>query len=329
MIDIYPKLKYVKILGEKIVSNREFPIVKKSLREFGEKAPLISSELYSKESYGIIIEKERAEIYCDSDRAFNYALLTLKELQKQEQLYDSIIFDYPHMKIRGIIEGFYGKPWSFEERSEAIDTISKYKMNTYIYAPKNDLYHRVKWSEPYPKIELERLRDLINHCINKYIDFYYTLGPGVSMRYSNSEHLKLLLNKYMQLYEIGVRNFGILFDDIPLQLVDVKDKIIFQTSESAHSYIVNKLYEHFRTINKDCTFIVCGSLYCGRGNEKYIVNLGKRIPSDVKIFGQDALYVPRNRIAEIRYTSLKTLFINHFIGITIQLMIRKWHMKCT
>jgi len=284
MIDIYPKLKYVKILGDKIVSNKELSIVKKNLSELSEKAPFIKSALYSMECYGIVIEKERAEIYCDSDRAFNYGLLTLKELQRQHVLYNSIIFDYPHMKIRGIIEGFYGNPWSFDERREAIDTVSKYKMNTYIYAPKNDLYHRTKWSEPYPKEELARLRELVNHCSNKYIDFYYTLAPGVSMRYTNSEHLKLLLNKYMQLYEIGVRNFGILFDDIPIELVDVKDKIFFQTSENAHSYIVNKLYEHFKIIDKDCSLIVCGSLYYGRGNEKYIVNLGKRIPSDVKIF---------------------------------------------
>jgi hyaluronoglucosaminidase len=130
MVDIYPKLKYVKILGEKIASNVELSIVKKSLGEFSEKASYISSELYNTESYGIIIEEEKAEIYYDSNRAFNYAILTLKELKMADELYISVIFDYPHMKIRGIIEGFYGQPWSFDERRSAIDTINKYKMNT-------------------------------------------------------------------------------------------------------------------------------------------------------------------------------------------------------
>lgn len=284
MLDVYPKLKYMKILGDKIDKNIELSIVRKSLESFNEKAAYISSQLYNDESYGIIIERERAEIYCDSDRAFNYGILTLQQLKNEDKLYSSIIFDYPHMKIRGIIEGFYGEPWTFKERWEAIETISKFKMNAYIYAPKNDLYHRIKWSEPYPKDEINKMKILLNQCNNKYIDFYYTLGPGVSIKYSSEEQLKLLIDKYMQLYEIGVRNFGILFDDIPLELFDHKDKGVFQNAEKAHSYIVNKLYEHFKAMDKKCRLIVCGSLYYGRGNEEYIVNLGKDIPNDVEIF---------------------------------------------
>jgi len=151
MLNVYPKLKYMKILGEKIDCKRGFSIGRKSLKDFNEKIMNIDNQLYDDESYGIIIEKEKVEIYCDSDRAFNYGVLTLQQLKKEDKLYCSIIFDYPHMKIRGIIEGFYGEPWTFKQRWEAIATISKYKMNTYIYAPKNDLYHRIKWSQLYKR----------------------------------------------------------------------------------------------------------------------------------------------------------------------------------
>jgi len=284
MLNVYPKLKYIKILGEKVDYKRELSIVRKSLKDFNKKGTDISKHLYSNESYGIIIEKERVEIYCDSDRAFNYGILTLKQLKSEDKLYNSIVFDYPNMKIRGIIEGFYGEPWTFKERCEAIDTISKFKMNAYVYAPKNDLYHRIKWSDPYPEDKIKQMKELFNQCNNKYIDFYYTLAPGVSIKYSSDEHLKLLINKYMQLYEIGVRNFGVLFDDIPLDLVDDEDKKVFTTADKAHSYIVNRLYEYFKALDKTCSLIVCGSLYCGRGDEEYIVRLGKSIPSDVQIF---------------------------------------------
>jgi len=284
MLNVYPKLKYMKILGEKIDSRSELSIVRKDLKDFNKKATDIDSQLYNKESYGIIIEKERAEIYCDSDRAFNYGVLTLRQLKKEDKLYCSIIFDYPHMKIRGIIEGFYGEPWTFEQRCEAIATISKYKMNTYVYAPKNDLYHRIKWSQLYPKDNIKKMEELVNYCKNNYIDFYYTLGPGVSMKYSDGEQLKLLINKYMQLYEIGVRNFGVLFDDIPLELVDDEEKKVFITADKAHSYVVNKVYNYFKALDKECRLTVCGSLYNGKGDEEYIVNLGKSIPSDVEIF---------------------------------------------
>jgi len=284
MFDIYPKLKYVNVIGEKLESNKELSIVRKSMKDFSKNASDISNELYSNESFGIIIEREKVEIYCDSDRAFYYGVLTLKQLKDEDKLYNSIIFDYPHMKIRGIIEGFYGEPWTLERRCEAIETISRFKMNTYIYAPKNDLYHRIKWSEPYPKDELQQMKELFEYCSNRYIDFYYTLGPGVSIKYASKEHLRLLINKYMQLYEIGVRNFGILFDDIPLELVDEKDKKVFATADTAHAYIVNELYEYLKALDSSCSLIVCGSVYCGKGNEPYIVNLCRNLPKEVNIF---------------------------------------------
>jgi len=43
---------------------------------------------------------------------------------------------------RGIVEGFFGPPWSIEQRCAMFEFGAKHAMNTYLYAPKDDPYHR-------------------------------------------------------------------------------------------------------------------------------------------------------------------------------------------
>jgi len=45
----------------------------------------------------------------------------------------------------GVVEGFYGKPWTTEQRSHLFRQLKKLGMNTYLYAPKDDLKHRAEW----------------------------------------------------------------------------------------------------------------------------------------------------------------------------------------
>ena len=51
--------------------------------------------------------------------------------------------------LSGVIEGFYGKPWTRAERFELFDWMAAWGLNTYVYAPKDDLHHRALWREPY------------------------------------------------------------------------------------------------------------------------------------------------------------------------------------
>ena len=71
------------------------------------------------------------------------------------------ISDYPAMPLRGTIEGFYGEPWSHDERLDQIEFYGDVKANTYIYAPKDDPYHRDRWREPYPADKLAELGELV------------------------------------------------------------------------------------------------------------------------------------------------------------------------
>ena len=90
----------------------------------------------------------------DGDGTF-YGVQTLTQLAVNDEgvlkSKEAKIEDEPTMTTRGSIEGFYGNPWSHQDRLNQIEFYGKSKLNTYIYAPKDDVYHREKWRDPYPE----------------------------------------------------------------------------------------------------------------------------------------------------------------------------------
>ena len=61
------------------------------------------------------------------------------------------VTDWPPDIARGVVEGFYGNPWSHEDRQDLFRFYGDNKMNIHIYGPKNDPYHHSRWYELYPR----------------------------------------------------------------------------------------------------------------------------------------------------------------------------------
>ena len=91
--------------------------------------------------------------------------------------------------LAGVIEGFYGQPWSLAERFELFDWMAGWGLNTYLYAPKDDLKHRAIWRELYSAAEAAALGEVIRACQQRSIRFIYALSPGLDIRYSNEAEL--------------------------------------------------------------------------------------------------------------------------------------------
>ena len=155
----------------------------------------------------------------DGDGTF-YGVQTLRQLDTAEdgmQLAEAEVSDEPTMATRGTIEGFYGNPWTHEDRLSQIEFYGDYKMNTYIYAPKDDPYHREQWREPYPQSEMDRMQELIDTANENKVDFVFALSPGIDIQFggeAGEADYQALVNKCQSLYDMGVRSFAIFFDDI-------------------------------------------------------------------------------------------------------------------
>ena len=124
------------------------------------------------------------------------------------------VVDHPAMRHRGAIEGFYGSPWTQDERLDQLDFYGRFKLNTYIYAPKDDPYHRDRWREPYPPERVTDLQALIDRAAANHVRFTFAVSPGVSICYSDPADVDALVAKLDAVYRLGVRAFSIALDDI-------------------------------------------------------------------------------------------------------------------
>ena len=148
-----------------------------------------------------------------------YAVQTLRQLVQPRgggsfQIAGAEVVDYPSMPLRGTIEGFYGQPWTQAERLDQMDFYGDVKANTYIYAPKDDPYHRDRWRDPYPADKLAELGQLVARATANHVQFTFAASPGQSICFSSATDRDLLRAKLQAVYDLGARAFSIPLDDI-------------------------------------------------------------------------------------------------------------------
>ena len=236
------------------------------------------------EKYIIVVSKNEITVKASCEKAAYRGAHTLAKLILKNELKEGTLIDYPLFKRRGYIEGFYGPTWENSKRLSVMKLMASYGMNTFFYAPKDDIYHRAKWRELYPDNELAQLKNLFNNACENFLDFHWTIGPGLTYKYTSDEDFTLLINKIKSVYDIGVRNFGLLLDDIPWDFQYEDDKSAFDSIVDAHIDLVNKTYNALKEIDPSINLTVCPTEYSGNCNEYYISKFGSNIPSDVDLF---------------------------------------------
>ncbi len=261
------------------------------------------------EKYIIIVSENEIIVKVSCDKGAFRAAHTLAKLIVKNELKEGTLTDYPLFKKRGYIEGFYGPTWEYNKRLSVMKLMASYGMNTFFYGPKDDIYHREKWRELYPEKELVQLKNLFNVACENQFDFHWTLGPGLTYKYTSDEDFTLLINKFKSIYDIGVRNFGLLLDDIPWNFQYEEDDKYFDSIVDAHIYLVNKTYSALKEIDSSINLTVCPTYYSGNCNEYYITKFGCNIPADVDIFWTGAEIC--SRVLTVREANEFTYATNH------------------
>jgi len=180
----------------------------------------------------------------------------------------------------GIIEGFYGRPWRWAERAETVRFLAPFGYRFYLYAPKSDPFLRRTWQEPHP-VEIEReLQALGSECVTCGVRFGIGLSPyGLHFDFNEASKSSLLA-KLEGFAAIGVRDLGILFDDMRGDLPDLADR---------QARIVDWIAERFT----GGRVIVCPSYYSddpvldrvfGTRPPEYLETLGCLLDRSIDIF---------------------------------------------
>lgn len=236
------------------------------------------------EKYFINVTEDSIVIEASSRRGAFRAVNTLAKLIVAGELKTGELEDYPMFATRGYIEGFYGATWKTDKRLSVMKLMARYGMNTFYYAPKDDLYHRARWREVYPEKELAEIRMLFDTATENELDFCWCVGPGLTYKYTSEDDFNALFNKIMNVYSVGVRSFGLLLDDIPDDFQYDEDNGVYDNIVDAHVELISRLYAKLKETDSSVSLTVCPTQYFGESDDYYISKFGNGVPADVKVF---------------------------------------------
>ena len=193
------------------------------------------------------------------------------------------------MFLSGVIEGFYGPPWSQVERLAAFDRMASWGLDTYLYCPKDDLHHRVIWREPYGGADATAIASLVEGCHTRGLRFLYGIGPGLDLRYGDSGDRRRLHERCAQMIGLGADGIALLFDDIPDRIAP-GDLARWGSLAAAQADVANELMAGLRAVAPGSIVAFCPTPYCGRmaaaelGGPRYLEILGEALRPDIHVF---------------------------------------------
>src|SRR3954465_4660574 len=113
--------------------------------------------------------------------------------------------------IRAVLEGFYGTPWTWDERLLVARSGAGNGMTHYVYAPKDDLRHRQLWRDPYDGADLEGFERLV---AGGKMGVGFGISPGLDIDISRSDERAALAAKVDQVVDLGIGLVVLALDDL-------------------------------------------------------------------------------------------------------------------
>jgi len=180
----------------------------------------------------------------------------------------------------GIIEGFYGKPWTWEERAATVEFLAPHGYRFFLYAPKADTFLRRRWQEEYPEESARGLATLADACRRAGVRFGVGLSPYEIFRDFDTTAHEALARKLALFDELGVQDLAILFDDMPGDLPDLAARQVEIVHWAAERTRADRL-------------LACPSYYSddpvldrafGRRPDRYLEQLGAALDPSIEVF---------------------------------------------
>lgn len=235
-------------------------------------------------AYLLRVSPRGVEIAAVDETGVFYATQTLaRMIEADGKLSICRVMDWPDMPFRGSIEGFYGKPWEHARRLSQIRFYGKYKMNAYIYGPKDDPYSGFNshhWRDEYPAEQAKQISELVKVSQENYVNFIWALHPGSSIRWDDKDgdgtpdDVIAAMKKFEAMYQLGVRSFGVFFDDIGGE----------GAKAEMQAKMLNQINREFIQKKKDVTpLLMCPTDYAGAHGSDYKKSLGIALDKDVDI----------------------------------------------
>lgn len=162
-----------------------------------------------------------------------YGLASLEQMLEQapaEAMPTTLIHDYADQRQRGIVEGYYGYPYSVAVKKDLMRFMMRMKMNTYLYGAKSDPYHSSNWKAAYPAtitaeqekggwLSQNMVKELAEESQKTKVNFIWAIHPGNNF-VGSSTVVSDIMSKFKMMHKLGVRQFGVFVDDVSIPSSD-------------------------------------------------------------------------------------------------------------
>jgi len=182
--------------------------------------------------------------------------------------------------LSGIVEGFYGRQWSWSSRRNYADFLQQQRLNTYLYCPKGDSYLRKAWREHWPAPIAAELHTTARHFRDRKLNWGVGLSPYALYRNYTAPEKTALREKIARIDDLGGNLLAVLFDDMPgdcpdlaMRQAEIVVDVVAWTA--AQQVLVCPTYYSYDPVLER---------YFGARPEHYWQDLGAALPAGVDIF---------------------------------------------
>ncbi|MBW2526869.1 MAG: beta-N-acetylglucosaminidase domain-containing protein [Deltaproteobacteria bacterium] len=165
------------------------------------------------------------------------------------------LFDAPAQAHRGVIEGFYGTPWSDEKRVAMMEALGDLKLNLFAYAPKEDASFNVQWRNPLTSEDRGRIESTLAAAEDQRIELCWEVHLGViPPAYSNQDEADALCAKLESIAALGVSCLVVAFDDV-LKVLDGADREQWDQYWQAQASFMQRVTQRLRSTVSDARLL--------------------------------------------------------------------------
>ncbi|MFF6869209.1 beta-N-acetylglucosaminidase domain-containing protein [Streptomyces sp. NPDC012450] len=229
-----------------------------------------------------------------------HAVQTLRQLLGSgREVPGVVVRDWPGTAERGITEGFYGRPWTPEQRLAQLDFLARTKQNRYLYAPGDDPYRQVQWREPYPAAQRAEFRALAERARARHVTLGWAVSPAQSMCLASSADVAALTRKLDDMWALGVRFFQLQFQDASYDEWHCsRDADAFgrgpEAAAAAHARVANTVARHLAERHPGGEpLTVMPTEYYQDGSTAYRAKFAEALDADVRVAWTGVGVVPR------------------------------------
>ena len=227
------------------------------------------------EGYYLEVTPNKVVIAGNDNSGTYYGVQTFTQMTAQPNVKCATITDYPSVPQRGLVEGYYGNPYSEADRMGLLQMFGEMKMNVYIYGPKDDAYHKSKWREEYPSELGQKITEYVNAAKANKIEFMWAIHPGEDIQWNDTDRANIV-NKLKAMCELGVRSFAVFWDDLWND-----DGTHGDEQAELMNYIAAELKKAYPDVKP---LTICPTQYNrGWANSVYLPALGTMMDSDINI----------------------------------------------